>query len=55
MLLKNHLKRIMPSLSSVAFVLVWFAIAPRCERLSQRQTAAIPDLTRRKGKTLFLT
>src|SRR4029077_605411 len=28
MLLKNHLKSVMPSLSSVVFVLVWFAIAP---------------------------
>ena len=28
MILKNYLKRVMPSLSSVVFVLVWFAIAP---------------------------
>ena len=28
MILKNHIKRVMPSLSSVVFVLVCFAIAP---------------------------
>ena len=28
MILKNYLKRVMPSLSSVVFVLAWFAIAP---------------------------
>ena len=28
MILKDYLKRVMPSLSSVIFVLVWFAIAP---------------------------
>jgi hypothetical protein len=27
MILKNHLKKVLPSLSSVAFVLAWFAIA----------------------------
>jgi hypothetical protein len=28
MILKSYLRRVMPSLSSFAFVLVWFAIAP---------------------------
>jgi hypothetical protein len=51
MILKDYLKGLMPSLSSVVFVVVWFAIAPLVRAVVPAPDGGYPDSTQRKDKT----
>ena len=54
MILKNHLKSVMPSLSSVVFVLVWFAIAPLVRAVVPAPDGGYPRFNTAEGQnTLF--
>jgi trimeric autotransporter adhesin len=50
MILKSHLKRGMPSLSSVAFVLVWFAIAPVVRAVVPAPDGGYPGFNTAEGQ-----
>ena len=53
MILKNYLKRVMPSLSSVVFVLAWVAIAPLVRAVVPAPDGGYPGFNTRKDRTLF--
>ena len=50
MILKNYLKRVMPSLSSVVFVLVWFAIAPLVRAVVPAPDGGYPGFNTAEGQ-----
>ena len=50
MTLKNHLKSVMPSLSSVVFVLVWFAIAPLAQAVVPAPDGGYPGFNTAEGQ-----
>ena len=50
MILKNHLKRVMPSLSSVVSVLVWFAIAPLVPAVVPAPDGGYPGFNTAEGQ-----
>ena len=50
MILKNHLKRGMPSLSSFAFVLVWFAIAALVRAVVPAPDGSYPSFNTAEGQ-----
>ena len=49
MILKNYLKRVMPSLFSVVFVLVWFAIAPLVRAVVPAPDGGYPGFNTAEG------
>ncbi len=55
MILKNYLKRVMPSLSSIVFVLVWFAIAPLVRAVVPAPDGGYPGFNTAKDRTPCLT
>jgi Chaperone of endosialidase len=55
MILKNHLKRVMPSLSSVVFVLVCFAIAPLVRAVVPPPDGGYPNFTTAEGQNALLS
>jgi hypothetical protein len=50
MILKNYLKRVMPSLSSGVFVLVWFAIAPLVRAVVPPPDGGYPGFNTAEGQ-----
>ena len=50
MILKNYLKRVMPSLSSIVFVLVWFAIAPLVRAVVPAPDGGYPGFNTAEGQ-----
>ena len=50
MILKNHLKSVMPSLSSVVFVLVWLAIAPLAQAVVPAPDGGYPGFNTAEGQ-----
>jgi hypothetical protein len=50
MILKNYLKRVMPSLSSVVFVLAWFAIAPLMRAVVPAPDGGYPGFNTAEGQ-----
>ena len=50
MILQNYLKRAMPSLSSVVFVLVWFAIAPLVRAVVPAPDGGYPGFNTAEGQ-----
>jgi hypothetical protein len=55
MILKNHLERAMPSLSSVVFVLIWFAIAPLARAVVPAPDGGYPGFSTAEGQNALLT
>jgi hypothetical protein len=55
MILKNYLKRVMPSLSSVVFVLVWFAIAPRVRAVIPAPDGGYPGGNTAEGQAALFS
>ena len=50
MILKNYLKRVMPSLSSIVFVLAWFAIAPLVRAVVPAPDGGYPGFNTAEGQ-----
>ena len=50
MILKNYLKGLMPSLSSVVFVVVWFAIAPLVRAVVPAPDGGYPGFNTAEGQ-----
>ena len=50
MILKNYLKKVMPSLSSIVFVLVWFAIAPLVRAVVPAPDGGYPGFSTAEGQ-----
>ena len=55
MILKNYLARVMPSLSSVVFVLVWFAIAPLVRAVVPAPDGGYLNFTTAEGQNALLS
>ena len=55
MILKNYLKRVMPSLSSVVFVLAWFAIAPLLRAVVPAPDGGYPGGNTAEGQNALLS
>jgi hypothetical protein len=53
MILNNYLKRVLPSLSLVVFVLVWLVIAPLVRAVVPAPDGGYPGFNTAEGKTLF--
>ena len=50
MILQNYLKSVMPSVSSVVFVLVWFAIAPLARAVVPPPAGGYPGFNTAEGQ-----
>ena len=55
MILKNYLKRVMPSLSSVVFVLAWFSIAPLVRAVVPAPDGGYPAFTTAEGQNALFS
>ena len=55
MILKNYLKRVMPLLSSVVFVLAWFAIAPLVRAVVPAPDGGYPAFTTAEGQNALFS
>ena len=50
MIVKNYLKKVMPSLSSIVFVFVWFAIAPLVRAVVPAPDGGYPGFSTAEGQ-----
>ena len=50
MILENYLKRVTPSLFSIVFVLVWFAIAPQARAVVPAPDGGYPGFNTAEGQ-----
>ena len=55
MILKDYLKRVMPSLSSIVFVLVWFAIAPLVRAVVPAPDGGYPGFNTAEGQNALFS